>query len=215
MDAPDAAPAAARGGLKQHRIADPLRPCLRRRRVHRPAGPGADRNLAGLSQPLGGDLVAERAHGAGRRTQEGEVRRLAGVRQLWLLRGEAPAGPESVRPRLAGQADDAVDVEISAAVPPVGVAHQRLTEADRARSHAHEPRALVGVGVERDRLQRLAVLTGPGARGADEAHRRLAAIGHHDARQASAQSRLRAHAGAPPWPHAGRTRISGRRRRWL
>ena len=100
-DQPDAAPAAARGGLDHQRIADRLRggPCFLQV-GHRAAAPRRERHASLLGQPLGLDLVAEPAHDVGRRADEGDPQPLAQLGELGLLRDEPPARPHRIGPAL-------------------------------------------------------------------------------------------------------------------
>ena len=73
-DDADAASAAARGGLHDHRIADARRVLGRLRRVLDHAfAPRRDGNSGSGRDLLGGDLVAEPAHGLGRGAEEADA----------------------------------------------------------------------------------------------------------------------------------------------
>ena len=54
------------------------------------------RQLGRLGDNARADLVAQGAHGAGRRPQEHDAGAIQQVRQLWILAGMAPAGPNGM-----------------------------------------------------------------------------------------------------------------------
>jgi hypothetical protein len=66
---------------------------------HRVPAPGHDRDVGGLSEDGGTDLVAEVAHGGGRGPEEGDACGGEGGGESGIFRGVAPARPHRVRPR--------------------------------------------------------------------------------------------------------------------
>ena len=97
VDAPDAAPAAARGGLDHQREADARRVAQRLLDGRdRAAAPGRDRDAGLLGEPLGGDLVADEAHDRRVGADEHDAQALAQLGELGSLGDEAPADPGRV-----------------------------------------------------------------------------------------------------------------------
>ena len=100
-DDPDAAPAAARGGLEHQRVADLLRRgqrALQGRDLA--AAPRRDRDADLLGDQLGADLVAQLAHRLGVRPDERDADLLAQFGERRVLGHEAPADPGRVGPAL-------------------------------------------------------------------------------------------------------------------
>ena len=141
--AADAAPAAARGRLEEEREAEAARVGARLVDARdRAAAPGRHRHAELLGELLGADLVAEAPHGFGAGADEDDTELGAEVGEGGVLRDEAPAHPG----------------RLGAAALSASPSRSRSRYARRARAEevplvglAHEHRALVGLGVERDR----------------------------------------------------------------
>ena len=182
---PHALAAAARGGLDQQRIADRLRGGRR-------VGAGRDlvrgqRGHAGrVHRALGGQLVAHRGDGVGRRPHPDQPRLLDGAREAGVLREEAVAGVDRLRAAAPGRVEDLSDVEVA-------LGRRATAQRDRLVGLAHERRVGVAVGVDGDRAQ--AHLAG----GAHDAPRDLAAVGDEQAAEAG---RRRHHIRQTPYPAA-------------
>ena len=164
IDAMHALPAAAGRGLHQQRIAD--------------AGGGGNQISVGQSafgdagdhwnpksghRGLGGDLVAHRGDGRGRRTDEYQ----SGTRQcggeIGVLRKESVAGVHRLRPGTQGGVDHGLDVEV--ALP-----GRWRADPYRNIGLCDVPGGRVGVAVDRHRTDT------HGSQRADDAHRDLAAV---------------------------------------
>jgi hypothetical protein len=92
FDQADAAAAAGRGGLDEQRQAEPARRGLDRRVGHRGIAPRCHRHGARLRQPLGADLVAQRAHGAAAGADEHQAALLELLDEGGILGEEAQPG---------------------------------------------------------------------------------------------------------------------------
>ncbi len=184
LDAPDAAPAPARRRLHHQRIAHRrgrVRPGRRIGVVQR--APGRQRHRRRLGQPLGGDLVAQRAHGRRVGADEGDARRLEAGDELGVLGDEAPAGPHGVDARRAQVAQHPVVVAVGGDGPAGGVHAVGGPQIDRLVGQAHEGRAGVGRGEEGHRDQVEVAGAGVGPQGAQTAHGGLAPVEDRDAVQ--------------------------------
>ncbi len=94
---PDAATAAAGGGLEHQRVAERLGLGQRRAQVlDRPLAPRRDRHADLLGQQLGTDLVAQGPHRRRARADEGDAQPLAQLGEVRVLGDEAPAHPGGV-----------------------------------------------------------------------------------------------------------------------
>ena len=179
----DSAPPAARTGLDHQGVAEPLRGAERLfGGCHRPLAPRHDRHAGSLGHPLGGDLVAEPAHGLGGRADEHDTLAFQHLHELGLLGDEAPARPHRLRARRPEGALQARKVEVAAlavAVPRVDV--EGGAEVVRLVGLAHEHGPSVGFGEEGDGAQCGAALVVDLPRRVDEAHGRLAPIDDGDA----------------------------------
>ena len=97
-DHPDAAAAAAGGGLEHQRVADLLGRGERvLEGVDGAAAPRGDGYADLLGDQLGADLVAQAAHRLGAGADEGDAVLVAQVDEVGVLGHEAPAGPHGVR----------------------------------------------------------------------------------------------------------------------
>ena len=163
-----AAPAAARGRLDDHRVADVAGQRQRLLDVDQHvlrAGnggqPGGDHELARLG------LVAHRADHVGGRADEGEARGDDGLGELRVLGEEAVAGMDGVGVRHLGRGEDARDGAIA-------LRRRRRADAHRLVGEADVQRLAVGLGEDGDGLD----LELPA--GAQDAQRDLAPIGDED-----------------------------------
>ncbi len=109
-----AAAAAAPARLEHHRVADA---CARGARLPRVVGRqrrrrGHDRHAGATREVARRDLVAEAAHHLGRRADEHDPGRGAGLGELRVLRQEAVARMDGIGAGLDGDAHDVVDVEV-------------------------------------------------------------------------------------------------------
>ena len=185
---PDAAPAPTGSGLYHEREAEPigLRARLGEGR-HRAPAPGRHGNARLLGSPLRAYLVTERAHHLGRGSDEDHAEATAEFGELGVLRHETPAHPRRLRSALAERALEARVVEVAVLAAPVALVDEgRRAEPDRGVRLLDEERAAVRIGVERDRLEARVVVPLELAHGADESHRRLAAVHDGDAAEVRA-----------------------------
>src|ERR1700682_2568621 len=108
--------AAARRGLDDDREPDLARELERFFRVFDPTGcSGNDRDADLLHRLSGGSLVTHDADLLRGRTDEGNVRRDAGLRELRVLGKKSVAGMDRVGAGYLGRRDDAGDVEVGLA----------------------------------------------------------------------------------------------------
>ena len=195
LDPAHAAAPAAGGGLQQDRVAGALGRLLRCAHVADRAVRALEHRQPGLAgRRLGGDLVAHPLHDLGRRADEGDALRGAGLGEGRVLGEEAVARVDRVAAGDLGGGQDVRDVQVR-------VARRRRADADRLVGQVDGQR--VGVGRRVDGHGRDAQL----ARCADDADGDLAAVGH----QQLHGRRLTARAGTA----AARTRPRPRPRgRW-
>ncbi len=186
VDAPHAAAAAARRGLDHQRVPDLLAVGERvLDALHRPAAPRRDRHAGLLGQPLGLDLVAERAHDVRIGADEDDAEPLAQLRERGMLGDEPPAHPGRV-----GLRGDERTLELLV----VQIRH-RGPEAVRLVGLAHEQRVPLRLRVERDHADRIVALLVELAHGVDRPHRGLAAV---DDRETVERMTMGAHAVSLP-----------------
>ena len=134
--------AAARHGLDEHRIADPVRLGGQMRRVLVLAViAGDDRDARLLHQRLGGVLEAHGADRLGRGADEDQPRRLDRIHELGVLGQEAVARVD----RLGAGRQRRLDDRIAAQVAVLG---RRAADVDRLVGQRHVARAAVGVGID-------------------------------------------------------------------
>jgi hypothetical protein len=179
IDAADAAPAAARGGLDHQREADPrgvTQPLVGG--PHRTAAPRRHRDVRLLGEPLGGDLVAHQAHDLRVGADEYHPQPLAQLGELRVLGHEAPSDPRGVGAGLAQRALQRGVVQVAAAACAVRRLDDARPDAHRLVGGADEHRVALGLRVERDEGYRLAAPGVELAHRVDEPHRGLAAV--HD-----------------------------------
>ncbi len=195
-----AAPAAARHGLHQGGLALPERreKGARLCEASRTARPAQHRHAAALGQRSCRHLVAEECERLGPRPDEGEAGLGAAPREARLLAQEAVARVHGVAPRLPGDRDELLAVEVRARTAPaerprrVDVAHVE-TGGIVLGEHAHGRDAQAG-------------------RRPRDADRDLPPVGHQQAREAHQRRFL--HQRAYPREAAGRRcRSTGRPQR--
>ena len=177
VHAADAASTAAGHRLDHEREADGLGVGERILDVgDRAPAPRGNRHPGGLGQELGLDLVPQAPHDVGLGADEDDAQALAQVRELRLLGYEAPAHPRGLGPCRHQGAFERVVVQV--AVDAAAVAHHRRRRADAVSlvGLAHEHRAGLWLGVERDRPNRRLAQLVELAHGMDEPHGGLAAV---------------------------------------
>jgi hypothetical protein len=162
--------AAAGRGLDHHREADLVGRSQRGRSVGEALAVGAvvarhHRRAGGAHRLPRLGLVAHLEDGLGRRADEGDARRRAGLGEVFVLRQEAVAGVDGVGAALGAGGEDLVDAQVA-------LARRRRPDGHRVVGGEHVSRGTIGVAVHRDRLQ--AAL----AAGAHDPDRDLAAVGH-------------------------------------
>ena len=172
----DAATTATSGGLEHERVADGVGGGQRTvEGVDRAAAPRRDGDTDLLGDQLGPDLVAELAHRVGAGADEGDAEPVAQVDERGVLGDEAPTGPHGVRAALDQGPLEHLEVDVGAG--------RRGAQVVGKVGLAHEHRAALALGVQRDRLE------GPVARRidlpdrVDQAHRRLTAVHDRNARE--------------------------------
>ena len=181
MHLADAPPPTAGSRLDEQREAECARLRDRLRRgLHGAAAPWHDRHAGPLGELLGGDLVAEEAHHRGTWADEDHTQPRAQLGERGLLGDETPADPGRVGPRGAQRPLEPLEVDVGR-VSALGAVAQRGSEVVHLVRLASEHRAAVGVGDERDRAKRGAVLAVQLAHGVDEAHGGFAAVDDGDA----------------------------------
>ncbi len=186
----DAAPAAARRGLEEHRESDASRVRFGVLRVdHGAAAPRRDGDAVLLGHSLAADLVAEEAHRRARGADEHEPHRGARVCEVGPLRGESPPGPHGVAARFDEQSQHARRVEVGASKRAVGPRGHRVAEEHGLVGLADEERVAVGQGVERDDVEGLAAAPRPRAGRAEKSHGGLAAVDDAHATKGSMDQR--------------------------
>ena len=164
-----AAPAAARSGLDDHRIASRFGNRLGLGNVgDRAIRSGHQRQAECARGALGLDLVAHGADMLGLGADPDDVMRFDDIGELGVLREEAVAGVDRIALGDFGRRDDVGDVEIR-------VGGRRRADAHRMVGEAHMHRVGIGGGVHRDRLDPHFM------RRAVDAQGDLAAIGDQDA----------------------------------
>ncbi len=172
---PDAPATATAPGLEHQRVPDRLRPPLGVLQArHRTPAPRGHRDAGRLCEKLGLDLVPQAAHRLGRRSDEHQPQALAEIGEVGVLRHESPADPYGV-----GTAEPQRPLELRV----VGVRAARrahVAKAHRLVGQADEEGSLLGLGVERDDLDAVAVLLVQLPNGSDEPYRRLTPVDHHD-----------------------------------
>ena len=179
-----AAAAAAGGSLDQHRIADPCGDRARLVQVrHHTVRARHQRYAERGHGGLGLDLVAHHADMRRRGTDEGHAVRLDLLGEAGVLRQEAVAGVDGVRPGDGGSRQDVGNVEI-------GIFRRRRADADAFIGQAHMHRLGVGGGMHRDGGN------AEFAAGALDAKRDLAAIGDQDLLEQWGHSWIRRPAGS-------------------
>ena len=171
LHAAHAAPAAAGHGFGEEREPDLVR--LGDERVHVVGGRrrAQHRHSGGDGVLLRRHLVAGHREHVGRRADEGDAVRGGLLGQLGVLRQESVPGVDGIRPALAGDADDLIDVEIGAHRVPA------LPDLVRLVGFQSVQRRAILVGVDRD---------GAGSHlvgGAERADGDLSAIGDQDFRE--------------------------------
>jgi hypothetical protein len=192
-----AAPAAAAGGLDDHRVADRacdlddllriLGQCAVRTRHAGHAG--------GLHRILGRDLVAHQADGLGAWADEDEARLLDALAEVGVLGEEAVAGVDGLGVGDLGGRDDGRHVEVA-------LRRGRRADANGLVGQSHVLGVGVGLGVDRDRLD------AEFAAGAQDAQGDFPAVGDQDLLEHGGLSRSRtgagrirrAHRSRPGWP---------------
>ncbi len=163
-----AAPAAAGGGLDQHRIADLSGDVARLRDIgNRAVRAGHQRHAELRHRHLGGDLVAHHADMRGRGADEGQAMRLHHLGEAGVLGEEAVAGMDRLGAGHQGGGQDGRDVEVA-------VLRRRRSDADAFVGQPHVHRIGIRGGVHRDRGN------AEFAAGSLDAKRDLAAIGDED-----------------------------------
>ena len=177
-DHPDAAPAAARGRLDHHRVAElggerrGLRDVL-----DRSAAPRHHRDVGLFGDPFGGHLVAEPADRGAVRADERDPGLFARLRERRVLGQKAPAHPHRVDVGATQRRHHGRLVEVARPAGAIGgVDERRGPQRHRHVGLPHEPRVGVGVGEEDDGLDRFAAgLVEFGDRG-QRAHGGFAAV---------------------------------------
>ncbi len=151
-DDPDAPATTARGRLQHQRVTDLDRRRLGRvQALHGPAAPRRHRHADLLGDQLRADLVTQLAHRVGARTDEGDTDLFAELGERRVLGNEAPPDPGRVRARLEQRTLEHAVVQVRA--------RRRRPEAVAVVRFADESGGALGVGIERDRLDRW----GPGS----------------------------------------------------
>ena len=163
-DHPDPAATAAGGRLEHQRVPHLVGRSQRLLEgVDATAAPRCDRDADLLGDQLRPDLVAQLAHRLRAGTDEGDAEAGTEVGERGVLRHEAPADPDRVRPRLDEGSLEHGEVE-------VGPGCGRTDRVGDVR-FPHEHGGGLGVGVERDGLDRLGIAS----RSSDRAPRGSAA----------------------------------------
>ncbi len=143
LDLAHALATAAGAGLDQHRVADAVGLCAQERGVLLVAVVARGQRHAGLGhQRLGRALVAHRADGAGRRADEGDAGRRAGIGEVGILGQEAVTGVDRLR---AGQACG-IEQGITAQV---ALTCGGRTNVDGFVGQPHVARVAVSIGIHR------------------------------------------------------------------
>ncbi|MNM87516.1 hypothetical protein D3C81_996990 [compost metagenome] len=168
LDHAHALAAAARAGLEQHRVADAVGLAAQQRRVLVFAVVARhQRHRCALHQLLGRALAAHRVDGGGRRADEDQPRRGAGLGKGLVLGQEAVAGVDGLGAGFLRHFNDVVGAQVAVA---------RGSAADMDRLVAEGDVAGIGVGI---RIHRDGADTEPAAGGGDTAGD-LAAVGDQD-----------------------------------
>ena len=168
VDPPHAAAAAARHRLDEHGIADLIGLSLEEGvRLDVAVIAGHDRHARLLHQRLGAVLEAHGADRRRRRADEGDAGAQRGFREVGILGEEPVAGMDALRAGLAGDLDQALDVEIA-------LARRRRPDRIGLVAGAHMQRLGIGLGIDRDGAHAEPL------RGAGDAHGDLAAIRDED-----------------------------------
>jgi hypothetical protein len=137
----------------------------------RTSAPGHDRDVRLLRKPLGGDLVADAAHGIAIWADEHNAHVAAEVGEGGMLGHEAPSHPYGFRARHA-QSPRQVYIIHVAAVQLLGlrIKHMRGAEVHGLVSFANEHRIAVRVSEHRDGTQGYSVLLSELASRMNESH---------------------------------------------
>ena len=170
VDQPHAFSAPAGRGLHEDRVPDCLRALGDLPLVQAlGAEPRDDGHAGRRHDPLRLDLAAHPADGVGRWADEDDARLRAGLREVRVLREEAVARVDRVRPGAPRHVEHPLDRQ-------EGRARDRRADGDRLVGGADEGRLAVGVGVDRD------CRDPHRAAGAHDARGDLAAVGDQDLR---------------------------------
>ncbi len=135
--------AAARGALDHHRIADPLSLVARRLGGRDQAAARRERHACLLGDLAGLMLQAEGPHVLGSRANESDTGLGAGLGKVRVLRQEAVAGMDRLRPGFFRHFENAGGVEIT-------LRCRRRADADRFGCHLHMQRMAVRLRIDGD-----------------------------------------------------------------
>ena len=196
-------PATAAGGRLEHQRVPHLVGGRQRllEGVDATPAPGRDRDADLLGDQLRPDLVAQLAHRLRARTDEGDAEAGAEVGEARVLRHEAPADPDRVRPRLDEGALEHGEVEVG----PGRGGTERVGDVRLPHEHGGG----LGVGVERDGLDRLgAGLAVEIAHRVDQPHGCFPAVDDRDTRERDTTGGLPAQWSPPETRTVSRLRAS-------
>ena len=153
--------------------------------------PGHDRDAEMPGELLRADLVANDAHGLGRGAEERQAEPIAELHEVRALGDEAPPGPHRVGVGLGERALEPLEIEIDDVPLPVSVLDDgSVGELDGLICFADVERVAFGRSIERDGLNRRALLAVEVPHGANQAQGGLGAVHNGDATEIGAHDGL-------------------------